>query len=205
VSHASRRHPHRFVSCLLSALSLCVAASAAAPRDEEERERLLVLSADGEIVATLDGDAARVLITPQVDVLLRTSGAGLTLSHNHPRNGGLSGDDLQQLAKPGVARIAALARDGSRYEAAIGPAYDREHFLARQYAPVLDRLTRTRPARIAADVFDSYLAHLASLALHRARVIDYHVDLSNARVWPYHDYGVLFERVVIDAANELRR
>jgi len=87
-------------------------------------EQLTVVRPDGAVIAVLNGDAASVVITPEVDAELKRPGSDLLLTHNHPGSLGLSALDLGQLAKRGVRAIEAVGRDGSRYEASAGSRYD---------------------------------------------------------------------------------
>src|SRR5262245_3610602 len=51
--------------------------------ESPQRERLLVVTTDGVVVRSLDGDADHVAITVELDEELRREGADLILLHNH--------------------------------------------------------------------------------------------------------------------------
>ena len=87
------------------------------------RERLVVLAADGRVVRVVEGAESHVELSADLDRLLTTPGAKLTLVHNHPSGNGLSPADLSQLEKAGVAMVVAVGHDGSLDAAARGARF----------------------------------------------------------------------------------
>src|SRR5262245_21599319 len=141
-----------------------------------QRERLLVVTTDGVVVRSLDGDADHVAITVELDEELRREGADLILLHNHPNSSSLSGDDLSQLAKAGVAAVVALGHDGSVYAAARGPHFDTLLCGGERYSDVRAAvhhmlLREVNPGESVAD--DSFTTHLAALALAKTGRLEY--------------------------------
>src|SRR5262245_35125573 len=165
-------------------------------------ERLLAVTRDGRRIASRDGSRQHVPLGAEFDQQLLTAGAGITLVHNHPGSVGLSADDLLQLAKAGVVAVIAIGHDGSVYMAAAGPRFDRDRFEDLQYAPVRAEVERKlREARasaaIAPAVSDAYQAHVVSLALAKAHVIEYRATLAPDRKGGYDR-----ARVVLGPAAE---
>lgn len=108
--------------------------------------------------------------------------AQTVLHHNHPSSSAFSPADLGFLARAGLKAILAHGHDGSLYraekgelpitKAAIQAQFDRSH-TALQYALTAGKLAHE----------DAVLlwAHLASLALHKAKKMVYTHQLSRAR------------------------
>lgn len=169
-------------------------------------EHLIVISSDDIVLAVKAGTRSSVALDVEIDALLAQPGARLTLLHNHPRSGGLSLNDLWQLAKPGVERVVAVGEDGSHYDAARGPRYDVGLFENHQYAPAHDevvRQLRATPLNLCGSL-DGHVAHLTSLGLHEAGVIEYHAILQGGRGTSDRKYRALFALVVEAAARRLR-
>ena len=171
-------------------------------------ERLLVLSAAGEIVAVRDGSAASVRVDGDLDRHLRNSGADLVLLHNHPLSRGLSADDLLQLAKPGVAAIVALGHNGSIYMAGRGRRFDADHFEAQYVAAreeVEHRVRSEQEGQADARVFyQTQFSHLVSRVLDGAGVISYYAVLTPEPRASLDRYRLGVGRVVLGASAQLR-
>jgi hypothetical protein len=133
----------------------------------------------------------------------------LVLIHNHPHSLGFSADDLVQLEKPGVTAVVAVGHDGSVYIAARGRLYDRDMFEPVQYAAARKAVTLgVREALVAHmltdERVDAHFAHLISLALERAGVIDYYTDLAPERRSQFDTARVAFAQLVAFAASRVR-
>lgn len=169
--------------------------------DKYVQERLIVLSPAGRIVYVATGRERTVALTVEVDTLLLTPAAGLTLVHNHPSGSGLSQDDLQQLEKPGVAAMVAVGHDGSVYVARRGPRFPSPglvgfdgcvYTMTRKAA---DRvLAQTADARLRAR-FSEHLQHVVALGLARAGVLEYTARLAGERKWTFDDGRIFLARV----------
>ena len=145
-------------------------------------ERLIALTSTGRVIATRDGDESSVSLGLELDLQLLTPGSALVLVHNHPGNAGLSANDLGHLAKPGVAAVVAVARDGSIYMAARGRRYDAIAFELRQYDPLRVELRKRLRVECGAralttETADAHFSHVAALALVKASVIAYEAVL----------------------------
>jgi hypothetical protein len=155
-------------------------------------ERLTLLGPDKQVIATIEGGRSRVVIDPAIDGQLLRPGARISLVHNHPNGVGLSLLDLLEVGKPGVAAIVANGADGSRYEAARGARYDADHFEAVQYKTAHDEVVRRRVNERAHDPalpdFDGQIAHLTSIALHKAGVLQYQSALAGERATQWNRY-----------------
>src|SRR5262245_47109894 len=88
------------------------------------QERLLIVMPDGRVVHVIDGEHDRVKLPLEMSRTLSEQKLQVTLVHNHLSGASLSGADLAQLAKIGVASVVAVGRDGSVYEASAGSRYD---------------------------------------------------------------------------------
>jgi hypothetical protein len=175
-----------------------------------ERERLEVIAPSGRILAAVDGDESSVEIRASVDHLLWQPDAHLTLTHNHPHGVGLSGDDLEQLVKPGVDRIVAVGTDGSRYEAARGPRFAVRDFLGWQYPHAFRRVHAEialvyRPTGSSSFDLAWFAPHLAALALRDIGVLDYHATLGLEFFNAQCRYMLPLRRAAAAAAAELAR
>lgn len=172
-------------------------------------ERMILLDAHNATIATIDGEPTRVVIDSNVDVLLRTPNAQITITHNHPHSVGLSVEDLLQLTKPGVLRVIAIAADGSRYEAARGGRYDSDHFETRQFKTAYDQVVRQLALARAHDPllpsFDGAIAHLTSIALAKADVIRYSSSLSGGRAAEWAAYRPLLGWIAEATAARVRQ
>jgi hypothetical protein len=139
------------------------------------------------VLATIEGDASSAAIGSALDLVLHRPDAHVRLTHNHPKNTGLSADDVEQLSKAGVDSIEAVGADGSRYDARRGPQFDGDSLCAWQYrlayAEVAERM---RIAKGAHDVdLDRYVEHLVTVALHKAGIITYRFDFAIERARAY--------------------
>lgn len=185
---------------------LFLIAVAATPSGLQERAQ--IIAPDGTILATIGGDESSVRLDAAVDALLRQTDVQLRVTHNHPSSHGLSGADLEQLAKGGVDVIEAVGADGSRYEAMRGSCFDANRLIASQYAIVEAAVTRflsqTRRASDDRAEIDAHVAHLVALALEKARVIQYRSRLAQARAASYRRYGVMFGYAAELGATRIR-
>ena len=150
-------------------------------RGQPAPERLLAVSAAGEILMTRQGGESSVAFGVALDLRLLDPRAAIVLVHNHPSSAGLSANDLSQLAKPGVSAVVAIGHDGSIYIAVRGPRYRVDDFEAEQYEvarrDVTRRLLIERSAGAVSHVVaDAQFSHLAGLALGKAGVIEYPRD-----------------------------
>jgi len=160
-----------------------------------ETETLIALASDGTIVDAIIGTRSEVALSASFDAPLQHAGSRVVLVHNHPSSVGLSGADLGQLGKAGVSAIVAIGHDGSMYAASAGPAFDPVHFESTTYpavttAVVQQMLVESPSSRIPMTMFSPYVEHVAALALHKARVIDYHAQLGYARCVAYDRLAV---------------
>jgi hypothetical protein len=163
-------------------------------------ERLVVLDADGAVIAQVEGQKESVLVPEDVAEKLCSQPIGATLLHNHPDLAGLSAADLDMLAHAGVRRVVAIAADGTTFAAAAGPSF------AETWA---SRLRSDVPARVRARVADEALrqgvppaavamheAHLTAMILRRLGVVDYRVSPSITARLAYDRNRSIFDRVV---------
>jgi hypothetical protein len=178
--------------------------------DEPGSERLLIVSASGEPIATRKGTTSSVVIEADLDRLLREHGQRIVLVHNHPSSVGLSAADIGNVAKPGIAAIVAIGHDGSVFIASAGPAMDPDLLEATQYARALQEVKRrlrlewpSRGASVAAS--DAQLNHLVARALAKADIIRYWSELRGSNLYSYQVGQPAFSRVVAGAAAYLRR
>jgi hypothetical protein len=172
-------------------------------------ERLLAVTVAGEIVSTRDGIAQHVMFGTELDLKLLNPVSDLVLIHNHPHSLGFSADDLVQLQKPGVTAVVAVGHDGSVYIAARGPRYDRDMFEPVQYAGARKAVTLGVTEALAAHTLtnervDAHFAHVISLALARAGVIDYYTDLAAERRSQFETARAAFGQLVAFAASRVR-
>jgi hypothetical protein len=172
-------------------------------------ERLLAVTVANRVVATRDGGAEHVTLGTDLDLQLLRPESDLVLVHNHPNGVGLSGDDLIQLEKPGVAAVAAVGHDGSLYLAGRGRRFDRDFFEPAQYSAArAAALKAIRDAlasgALTSESVDRQFAHVVSLALARAGVITYQADLSSARRSDFENTRAVFGPVISLAASRVR-
>jgi hypothetical protein len=174
------------------------------------RERLVVMSTSGKVVATKDGSETAVLFGPEIECLLATAGADLVLVHNHPDNSSLSANDLAQLARPGVAAVVVLAHDRSLYAAIRSSRYDAAFFLERQYDVVRLEIRKWLRIEGAAGTVrpaaaDAHFSHVAALALAKAHVIEYRAELAPSARESFGSGRRAFAHVVAATASVLSR
>lgn len=140
------------------------------PGNAKAAERLIALTTTGRVIATREGGESSVSLGLELDLELLTPGSEIVLVHNHPGNAGLSANDLGHLAKPGVAAVVAVGRDGSIYMAARARRYDPIGFEVRQYDPLRaelkNRLREECGARaLTMQVADAHFSHVLSSTL----------------------------------------
>jgi len=172
------------------------------------QERVVAVTPAGELVDSLLGQSSHAVLGPAFDTRLLQPGANLVLVHNHPNDSGLSGDDLLQLTKPGVAAVAAVGHRRSVYVAIAGRSYDRNAFEHRQYAIARDELARQLLAQqargLAGAVVAEHFTHLVSLALAEAGVIDYRATLCASRRESFERNRLALTEAVVFAAGRLK-
>lgn len=172
-------------------------------------ERMLVVSATGQVLSVIDGDRDRVVLPSDLaDVLARVA-LNVTLVHNHRDSVSLSGSDLVQLGKVGVARVVALGHDGTMYAASGAAEFALESAVENRYGPVLARVLErvSRESQFSgASLAGLYphIPHVVALIFERAGVIRYAVDPS-ADTWATLErYRAVIERLVDAEAPRLR-
>ena len=174
------------------------------------RERLVVLAANGRVVRVVEGAESHVVLSADLDRLLATAGANLTLVHNHPAGNGLSADDLSQLEKAGVAMVVAVGHDGSLYAASRGARFpsagfagfdDAVYEVARRHAERVMRAERDPAARAA---YDEHVQHVLATALDAAGVLDYAAVLGADRRVSFGNARMFLARVRDSAARAAR-
>jgi hypothetical protein len=179
-----------------------LAPGARGPGAPAVHERLLVAQA-GRIIESRDGSQTHIVFDSSLTALCETPGAGLVLVHNHPNSTGLSADDLENLAQPGVTAVVAIGHDGSIYAAAAGPRFPASQFVDALYGPAraaADRELRARRSPTANVAAASFMPHLMALALQKANVIDYRATLS-----PDLQFDYARVRVALGAITEAAR
>jgi hypothetical protein len=173
-------------------------------------ERLLVVTPDGRVLAVLDGDRDRVMLSLELVRDLSERRLQATLVHNHPTPVGLGESDLTHLGKTGVSRVVAVGSEGTVYEAAAGPRYDADRFTDNLYS-VVQRRVRERLAaeawndRADPHALSPHVPHVVAVVLHRADVIDYLVTPSETIRAAFDRYHDLFERVVCAETRRLQQ
>jgi hypothetical protein len=173
-------------------------------------ERLLAVTATGERLMERDGGRSSVPVGAQLDKLLLQQDRSVVLIHNHPSSVGLSAADIGQLARPGVAAIVAVGRDGSVFAAAPGRRMDPDHLEEQQYAQasveVTRRLRKNWPSEhVPFAIADAHLSHLVALALARSGVIDYWFALRGTSRESYERARLVFGQVVAGTAAQLKQ
>jgi len=164
-------------------------------------ERLLIVTEDGRVLDRIDGDENRVVMPARLTPLLLSSDSFVTLVHNHPGSTSLSGQDLDQLGKPGVSRVVAVGNDGSVYEAAPDRRFDAARFIGDVYPSVLNAVIEAvtdGAVRLHVDVSRAYLyvTHVVALILHQAHVIEYRSSMSAPRAVDYERDHDLYARII---------
>jgi hypothetical protein len=149
-----------------------------------------------------------VYVDAELDRVLLQPGLGSVLVHNHPASVGLSGPDLGQLSKPGVAAVIAVGHDGSVFAASAGRRMHPEFLESRQYelakVEVVKRLRAQWPSgSVSVAASDAHLSHLVALAMAKAGIIDYWFVLRGAGRESFDNARVVFNQVVVGAASRL--
>lgn len=172
-----------------------------------DRERLVVLGPDGQVLASSDGTRSEVDV-PQFDRAALPEGDGVVLVHSHPSSTSFSRADLLHLSRPGVEAVVAIGSDGSVYFAARGP-----RFVVNGVGPVYDNASSG-----AQDAWRSavnwrggpnvnpapHFAHIVAQAMGSAGVIVYRASIPFDRERSYFDGTVLFALMVESATCEAR-
>jgi hypothetical protein len=172
-------------------------------------ERLVAIRPTGTILESLDGSNATVVLSRTFDEPLRAPGANIVLVHNHPSSRGLSGADLGQLSKAGVAGIIAVGHDGSLY-AASATSSDMADRLETQFYPfakheVVRHLRMKARALVEPGALDIHAEHLIALSLENANMIRYWFVLKDSRHQAYARYGVTFSQITVSVGARLKR
>jgi hypothetical protein len=173
-------------------------------------EHLMAVSVSGERLSQRSGGSSSVRVDPELDDTLRQPSMAVVLVHNHPTNVGLSVADMGQLAKPGVAAIVAIGHDGSVFIASAGPRFDRNFFEERQCAlasaDVAKRLrAEWTSGHVSVAASDAQFNHLVTLALAKARMVQYWFNLRGAERESYELGRVAFGYVTEGTAERLRK
>jgi hypothetical protein len=168
-------------------------------------EQLLVANAQGQVVAVRSGTKSAVTLGAALDSRLYIPGNPVVLIHNHPLGNGLSLDDLEHLAKPGVAAIVAIGHDLSVYAAGAGPRFD-ERSIDRLFALALTEVERdVRISEAAGKIdpltADSHIFHLVAEALATAGVLEYQAHLGDDRGVSYARWRMVWGRAARWAAD----
>jgi hypothetical protein len=164
------------------------------------QERLVVLDADGSVLAQVDGGKRSVLVPEALTARLCSEPVGATLIHNHPEVSSFSTADLEALTQLGVHRIVAITADGTTFEATAGSRFSdvwapalRAELPARVHARVTDEALR---AGLPSDALAAHEPHLVALILRRLGVLDYRVSPSVTARVAYDRYRIVMGRVV---------
>ncbi len=171
-------------------------------------ERLLLVRPTGEDVLERRGGPSSVRVDSEIDDLILRPGMRHVLVHNHPTSVGLSGPDLGQLAKPGVAAVMAVGHDGSVFVASAGRRMQPDFLESKQYVSAKAEIGRRLRAEwpsgsVSVAVSDAHLSHLVSLALAKAGIIDYWFTLRGTGRESFDGARVVFNRVVVGASARL--
>jgi hypothetical protein len=180
-------------------------------RTNTAHERLMILSGEGAVVATLEGEGARVEVSPELADRLNQPGAGLILVHNHPSNSSLSWVDVLHLARPGLVAIVAIGHDGSVYAAARGPRFDPALVSYQVFTSARTTVDRgikwyalSKGAADCSEKTRSYLPHVLLEALASLGLVDYRAKMSVDRQARYELRRALFENLVSNAARRIQ-
>ena len=148
--------------------------------EETGAEHLAVLDADGAVIeAGTSGLADGLHYGPDAAARLSDPAAGMTVVHNHPGGTSLSGQDISQLALPGVARIRAVSGTGE-YEASAVPGVDLGdpellgERLGRIAGMLMDRVeVAVVDGALEEDAVVQHFKHAVNVLLNRIGVIRY--------------------------------
>lgn len=179
--------------------------------DRHVQESLIVLSPGGRIARVVLGQERSVALSVDVDLMLLTPGAALTLVHNHPSGNGFSQNDLQQLEKPGVAAVVAVGHDKSIYVARRGSRFPESGlvgFEGSAYETALKAAQRVLAETVDARLREAYalhLHHVVALGLARAEVLEYRAKLAGEREWTFGNGRVFLAQVRDAVASAVRR
>ena len=88
---------------------------------ETNSEYLVAINSGGQPIDVLAGDKHSVAFTPPMDHAAANIGEQMVVHHNHPSGASLSGADISQLGKVGIAAIWAHGNNGVSYRAALTP------------------------------------------------------------------------------------
>jgi proteasome lid subunit RPN8/RPN11 len=172
-----------------------------------DRERLVVLGPDGQVLASSEGTRNEVDV-PYFDSSLVSEGEGVVLVHSHPSSTSFSRADLLHLSRPGVEAVVAIGDDGSVYFAARGP-----RFVVNRVGPLYDSASSG-----AQDVWRSsgnwqggphvspapHFAHIVCHGLAGAGVIVYRASVPFDRERSYFDGTILFALMTEAASSDAR-
>ncbi len=172
-----------------------------------DRERLLVIGPDGQVLAVSDGTRSEVDVPP-FDRTAVPEGEGVVLVHSHPSSTSFSRADLLHLSRPGVEAVIAVGSDGGVYLATRGP-----RFVVNGLGALYDSASSG-----AQDMWRSagnwhggpnvepapHFAHIVSQGLAAAGVIGYRASMPFDRERSYFDGTILFALMVEAASKDAR-
>jgi len=165
-----------------------------------KHERLIVLDADGAVLAQVDGEQRSVRVPAELSDQLCSQAIGATLIHNHPDQASFSAADIEVLARAGVRRVVAISADGTTFEAETGPSFSdgwaarlRSELPKRVHARIAEEAARFSASL---NLLSLHEAHLTGLVLRRLGVLDYRVSPSLTTRVAYDRYRDIFDRIV---------
>lgn len=159
-----------------------------------------MLSADGRVIRVIDGGESHVNIAADLDRLFASSGANLTLVHNHPAGNGLSANDLSQLEKAGIATVVAVGHDGSIYAASRGDRFPAafvagfDGAVCGQARAGAERVLREERSSVLRSAFDAQVRYLVGLALGKAGILNYRFVLGADRAQQFDTARIFFAK-----------
>jgi N12 class adenine-specific DNA methylase/predicted RNA methylase len=86
-----------------------------------DREHIIALNAQGQVVINGAGVKSNVNLTPEAFTLLKNADEQIVIHHNHPNNSSVSGPDVAMLAYPGVVAIYAHGHNGRSFRISLTP------------------------------------------------------------------------------------
>lgn len=180
---------------------------------ETKTEYLIAVDKAGKVVSTLAGDKSSVGFTAAMDAAADNPDEAMVIHHNHPASTSLSGPDIAQLGRPGIAAIWAHGNNGKSYRAeltSLARANERRRIETDPLAGQ-QRLyaARERASEVISDAIgpvlyspnkdtQSTLTGIANLnhagwvngALHQAGIINYHSSTENAEAETALSFGI---------------
>ena len=172
-----------------------------------DRERLVILGPDGQVLAATDGSQSEVDV-PDFDRSALDEDEGVVLVHTHPSSTSFSRADLLHLSRPGVEAVVAIGSDGSVYFATRGPRFVANgvgalHDKAAAAADAMWRAAGTWQAGASVRP-EPHFAHIIAQSLAAAGVIVYRASMPFDRERSYFDGTVPFALMSEAAACEVK-